>query len=456
MQQYEYKQLRVTDLLLNSENPRFDPVKYQTEAIQAMIEDQGDKLIELAKHITAHGLSPMEIVLVQPLGTQWLVREGNRRVTALKLINEPELVPGTRVKMKNEFSVLCKEIESNTINNILCAIVSDEEVINEWIRLKHTGENGGIGTVGWDAQQTSRFAMQVSGKADPKSTLFESLRNNKAIPQKLRAKFTAIKKTNYDRLIGDPQVRELLGIEVKNGEYLLPQGVNAYFQIILSDLVGDFNVGRIYRKTDREAYLTEVIKRVELLDGNVPAIDINTEPDLITPSVLMGTPIEAPEIPQKKQPAAENGEKKKSYPINRKTLVPSQHRLAIDNARIVRIFSELKSLDCEQYRNAVSVLFRVFIELSCDCYISSKKLSGVNVDCKLTQKIESVANDIETRKMMNKNELRAVRQMASSQTQTQSVRTFHSYVHNKDVTPSASDLKIAWDDLWAFIEMMWR
>lgn len=70
--------------------------------------------------------------------------------------------------------------------------------------------------------------------------------------------------------------------------------------------------------------------------------------------------------------------------------------------------------------------------------------------------IEAVASDLESRKIMTKHELRGARQMASSQTQNSSVRTFHTYVHNKDVTPSSTDLKSAWDDLWPFIECMWR
>ena len=452
MQMYQYKQLRITDLLLNTQNPRFTPVEHQPETIYAMIEDQGDKLIELAKHIATYGLNPMEIVLVQPTGKLWLVREGNRRVTALKLINEPNLIPDTKTKMKKEFTALNKSIESGILNNILCVETTDEDIINEWIRLKHTGENKGVGTVGWDAQQTSRFAAQISGKSDPKSTLFETLRKNKSVPQSIRAKFPAIKKTNYDRLVSDPQVRSLLGIETKNGEYLLTNGVNAYFIAVLSDLVDEFSVGRIYTKTDRKAYLEEIKNRVDGSTITPP----KPEKTAIEQSPTPPPSIDGGQTGEKRQQAKVDNASGKSYPIFRKTLVPAQSKLVINNARLVRILHELKSLDCDQYPNAVSVLFRVFIELSCDCYITSKNLSGVSADSHLAKKIEFVANDIEEKQLMSKNELRASRQMASSPTQNQSVRTFHAYVHNKNFTPIASDLRTAWDDLWPFIETMWR
>lgn len=130
--------------------------------------------------------------------------------------------------------------------------------------------------------------------------------------------------------------------------------------------------------------------------------------------------------------------------------------MTITHSRIAKIFNELKSLDIDTYPNAVAVLFRVFIELSTDCYISKNQIQNANVDSKLGQKIEAVAADLETKSVFTKHELRAARQMASSITQNNSVKTFHSYVHNKDVTPSSTDLKSAWDDLWTFIEGIWR
>jgi hypothetical protein len=151
-QEYEYKQLSVTDLLLNLNNPRFDPVRHQKEAIYAMIEDQKDKLVILAKHIVEYGLNPTDIVLVQPQGNKWLVREGNRRITALKLANKPSLIPNTHRRLRKEFTRLSSAITSEILSNIPCVVINDERLVNEWIRLKHTGQNDGAGTVNWNAQ----------------------------------------------------------------------------------------------------------------------------------------------------------------------------------------------------------------------------------------------------------------------------------------------------------------
>lgn len=473
MQKYEYKQLRVTDLLLNTQNPRFDPVQHQTQAIHAMIEDQGDKLTELAKHIASNGFSPMEIVLVQPIGTQWLVREGNRRVTALKLINEPELIPDSYAKMKRDFSALNKKMDSAILNNLLCVICTDEDTINAWILLKHTGENKGIGTVGWDAYQISRFSSMVSGKSDPKALFFDTLKEMTAIPKSLKDRFFSIKKTNYDRLLGDPGVRNLLGIDFNNGIFSLPRGINAYFLTVLNDLTGEFSVGRIYSKKDRKAYMDDVKSRVENNESTSISSQLETLEGMQTPNagvssdenVQYSRPLVMPDVTSTETPPKDSSPvqkteaftaNKKTYPIKRKTLIPAQHKLAIGNPRIARVFAELKKLECERYPNAVSALFRVFVELSCDCYIATNSIPGVNADSRLGVKIEAIANDIESKKLMTKNELRTARQMATGQTQNQSVKTFHSYVHNKDVTPISTDLLVAWDDLFPFLENIWR
>lgn len=266
--------------------------------------------------------------------------------------------------------------------------------------------------------------------------------------------------------MGDPDVRALLGIDVENGKFILSNGVNTYLLFVLNDLaIDDLSVGVIYHKSDRKKYIEELKKRAEQQASMTPTFvapsDLVRLPDNSSPAETVQnnsnrTPLSSTDATPQGRTAVRTGGTK-SYPVNRKTLIPAQHKLTISHARIVKIFNELKQLDTDTYPNAVAVLFRVFIELSADCYIAkNSSVTGVTVDSTLPKKIEAVASDLESRKIMTKHELRGARQMASSQTQNSSVKTFHTYVHNKDVTPSSTDLKSAWDDLWPFIECMWR
>lgn len=471
-QRYKYEEVKIADLLLNPNNPRFNPVKYQTETILSMIDDQGDKLVVLAEHIINHGLNPTDVILVCPYEKQLLVLEGNRRVTALKLVNEPDLIPDELSKLKKEFQRLNSIVDNSLLDSITCVVAKDAEQGKEWIRLKHTGENEGAGTVRWDGQQTSRFNSQTSGIVDARIVFLDELRGLREVPAEYKERFHLIKKTNFDRLTKDPDVRELLGIDVIDNKLVLINGVNSYLLEVLYDLIfADLSVGKIYSKEDRKNYLLKIVERVEAKEGSGRTDSSKPkqsggEEDSSAPHASGKSGAEGARSKSAESEHGTGGDsaaegmgtvaKGKGYPINRKALVPQQHRLTITHARIAKIFNELKTLDTEAYPNAVSVLLRVFIELSADCYITTHAISDATVDSKLSRKIEAVASDLEVKKILTKYELRAARQMASGNMENSSVKTFHSYVHNKDLTPSATDLKAAWDDLWLFIEGMWR
>ena len=209
-----YKNINITNLLLNPSNPRFNPVEHQSEAIEAVIQDQQDKLVVLAKHIALYGLNPSDLILVKSYNKQWVVCEGNRRVTALKLVNEPSLVSSDFSKLKKEFQLLNLSFDKTLLENIQCVILDNEDEINEWVRLKHTGQNEGSGTVSWDGQQTSRFRALAEGKPDIRLTFLDELRLIEVIPQSIKDRLGDIKKTNFDRLIGDPDIRNILGVEI--------------------------------------------------------------------------------------------------------------------------------------------------------------------------------------------------------------------------------------------------
>jgi hypothetical protein len=64
------------------------------EALTRVIELQGEKLSNLAKDIVDNGLSPIDRLLViedEALPDHYVVVEGNRRATALIILNNPAL-----------------------------------------------------------------------------------------------------------------------------------------------------------------------------------------------------------------------------------------------------------------------------------------------------------------------------------------------------------------------------
>lgn len=103
--------IKLTSLFVNTENYRFEPLSSQKEAIDKMIEDQGDKLYSLVDDIVTNGLSPVDLIIVTPNedSNKYVVLEGNRRITSLKLLNNPTLIDDKYSPLRKKFQKLHSE-----------------------------------------------------------------------------------------------------------------------------------------------------------------------------------------------------------------------------------------------------------------------------------------------------------------------------------------------------------
>ncbi|VEB87749.1 Uncharacterised protein [Citrobacter koseri] len=116
--------IHISNLLLDLDNPRFPRiVESQREAINLMLEIQSDKIESLSRDIVEHGLDPSERLIVfkgdvSDDETSFIVAEGNRRITALKLLNEPELSDNDKVITR--FKKILQSNPETTRRNRLC------------------------------------------------------------------------------------------------------------------------------------------------------------------------------------------------------------------------------------------------------------------------------------------------------------------------------------------------
>jgi len=86
-------------LLLDTQNPRHEPVRTQREAILSLIATERQKLVVLANDIIDHGISPIDLLLViEKDEKNYTVVEGNRRLAAMRMIANPDLAEGTVIE----------------------------------------------------------------------------------------------------------------------------------------------------------------------------------------------------------------------------------------------------------------------------------------------------------------------------------------------------------------------
>lgn len=440
--EHETRLIKVISLEINTENPRFEMVSNQREAIAVMIEDQKNKLIKLAQDIVENGLNPSDLVIVTPHGKnkeKFFVLEGNRRVTALKLLSNTNLIPEKHKMVFNKFRQLSVEFKKFPVKMVPCVIFSDVDEANKWIKLKHTGENEGVGTVTWDAQQKSRFEERYEGKSTYALQVIDFLNKDEEVHDSVKTTLPKIPSSNLQRLLSDPDVRELMGITIEDGRVVtdyLPREIRKPLLKVIKDLArDDFTVKEIYYKDDRLNYL-ETFKPDELPDKTVTT----SRWEVITPN--------PPKNVRKKKKTS------KPLSVTRNTVIPKSCIIHIDSPRVNRIYRELKDLDLKYFVNAAAITLRVFVELSVDSFIETSDMEA-NSNEKLNNKVAKVVEHMRASKILSKDELKPINTAIANPNSILSINTFNAYVHNKHLNPVDSDLKTTWDNIEPFVLALW-
>ncbi|MBN1461320.1 MAG: hypothetical protein JXA57_17470, partial [Armatimonadetes bacterium] len=332
--------------------------------------------------------------------------------------------------------------ESDPIDYVTCCVVENREDARHWIELRHTGENGGVGVVSWNSDEAQRFRTRGS-MPPPHIQALDFLQKRGDLTPEVRHGFPT---SSLQRLVGSRAVQDKLGIEIRGGQLMLRAGENAVAKALLH-VVNQLASGKvrtvdIYTAEDREKYA-----------NNLPS-GVAVAPTL---GRGQGVPVGSPSAATRKKKSS-----KARIARRRAKLIPRDCVMNVTDTRCQQIETELRRLALEDFPNAVSVLFRVFIELSTDDYIDrflpslASKLSSKNDRTSLSTKLQEVARSLVSRKKLTNNQAVPVRRAATKNSfLAPSSTLMNQYVHNKHVFPAPSDLRADWDSLQPFFIAIW-
>jgi len=197
--------IRTDRIFLDNDNPRHHPYQDQADTIEYLC--RKENVLPLARDIVRHGVNPLEIfaLLRSPNSkTSYIAGEGNRRLCAIKLLNDPDLAPPD---MRKDFEKLGKEWEG--IPTVLGLIFEDRQVLDTvWLPRIHGSEQGGIGRKAWNAEQKTR---QLGGEKNKKAQAVLDYAQQKGF---LTAEQRERKLTTAQRFLGNVLIREALGVDV--------------------------------------------------------------------------------------------------------------------------------------------------------------------------------------------------------------------------------------------------
>ncbi|WP_133139847.1 hypothetical protein [Legionella genomosp. 1] len=284
-----YQMIKIDRIFLDLENPRHQPFSSEEQIIDYLC--CNELVYELAKDIVHNGINPLEafalLIVNKGNSKYYTVLEGNRRMCAIKLLNDPELAP---VKYRKEFKKLAETTE--TILEIPSIIYTERDEVHTWLERIHGGLQGGVGRKSWSPEQKTRHI------GNTKNLLAQRILDYAANEALITDENRKGKLTTVQRFLSNPVFRDAIGIDNRNIDDVSrtrpKHEFNHLLKRFLSDLVDEKNKGVSSRsnKAEIEAYSRTMVseediigKRIESESLNSPAVNkINVR--RVAPGVL--------------------------------------------------------------------------------------------------------------------------------------------------------------------------
>ncbi|MHC0055838.1 ParB N-terminal domain-containing protein [Actibacterium sp. D379-3] len=389
----------------------------------------------LAKDIVEQG-TIYEPPLVSADNGSFIVFDGNRRVTCLKLLADPSRAPTTQLQAF--FVELRTQWSGPFPDKITCHVENDRDRLDSILFRRHTGSQNGVGQSTWDDRMKDNFVLRTGqgGGFNVADEIEQRLSAAGMLPKRRQ-----LPRSTMNRLLSAEAFRNRLGFSVrkKKFEYTHNQEkvLSALARVAEDLATRKIVLGDLWDVDGKRTYLDQLDK-----EGVLPTVA-----DALTSSGKPTPPSPGPKPPPKPKPGPP------PKPTSRTTLIPQKEFGITWPGRLQRhheIWEELQfRLNLSNHRNAISVLFRVLLEISIENYVSRQGTS-VHQNDKLSLKVKKVSQHLFDDGKIDKKQLDATKKFGQID-QLVSADTLNRYVHSPDFAPSDKHLTAMWDSMAEFI-----
>lgn len=452
----KYEDITISNLVVNPENPRMmEELSNEAEAINFLLEDIPLRMKTLAQDIASKGYVYDPPLIRKEQNGSWKVYDGNRRVSCVKLLNDPSIL--NNKDHRDYFTRLVETYKANIPSKINCRIEDDQKVIDDILERRHAGGDTGIGQMPWKPDEKDRFFERASISHKPRfGTELSKLLREKGI----LGKTERIKVSIFDRLLSSEDYRNKVGVTFKGNTINFvgdeKRSLKALQHIIHDAASGKVNLNKAWSNSEKDkyfVYLTEQgllpINENDNNRSNQGALDKESKKDADSEN----NKIQSDDKKLKKT--------RKTKPYTRSNLIPSDTQFEFDThektARIRNVIIELQEdLYFFKHLNSIAVMFRVLIEMCVDHYIETQKVallqgkSGRLLEG-LSDKYKACLTHMAANGKITKKDSNVLVRYAYDG-QFLSIDTFHSYVHHRLAHPVQSDLIAMWDQIQPFIQ----
>ncbi|MCD4510947.1 hypothetical protein LQT97_06810 [Brucella pseudogrignonensis] len=424
-----YQSIPLEKLIINRANDRHGELENETAAIAWLFSNHLEHMRKLARDIVKSE-RVFEPPLVRPDGSNFVVYDGNRRTTCLKLLASPKRAPDA--ELREFFTNLRKSWIGSFPVNIYCQVEVDHDVIEEILFRRHTGIQGGVGQSNWTDRMKANFINRTGkgGKLNVADVVEERLQAAGLIPKTMQ-----IPRSNFNRLLSSETYRNRVGITTTKGRFEFIRREDVALKAlarIAHDMVNKHKTLDDVWDADRKLiYLDEL------------------ENQGVLPSAADTLIVSASNAPaQSSSMSANTTSARVRNSVKRTTLIPQDNYSVLWSGHIQRpkaIWNELQyKLKLDDHPNAIAVLFRVLLELSVDNYISRSRLYGISGNDSLVKKLIASAENMQSSGKISKKYVEVVRK-ARNLDEIVSVDTLNKYIHSSNLAPSSVHLTALWE-----------
>lgn len=424
-----YKAIPIFQLVVNPNNDRHGPQGSEKDAIAWLFKNKPIEMRGLAKDI-AYQKEIFDAPLVKKIEGKYVVYDGNRRTTCLKLIHTPTNAPQ---KFVSFFEELHSEAASELPKSIECQIEVDQGKIDRILERRHNGKLSGEGQIKWDTRAKANHANRMGGKTSyPIVEKVETYLTEKGYPNASK-----IQRSTFAKIADTVERRSRIGIDLDSDGNLSFTNDEKYVYPLLVKLAddiisGDLSLVQLLRTKDKNDYLSGLEKQGFTLSEPNPNLNGNKSGG--------GRPASGKNPPTRK-------------PKLRRTLVPQDIEYDMDwsagQAKIKELWSQLNyQLKFDTHDFSIAVVFRVFLEQITASGVNKFNLSekgALHKDISVTS-----SKLLELGKYDRKQHDDIVRKVGDKQSLS-SIESLQRALHSKSDMPAKSDLVSLWDCLEPYI-----
>ena len=443
----EHIELSIDELILDLDNPRVGSTSSQSEALESIVRLNTGHFQNLMASIRDEGLDPGDSLYVvrSDDGQDFVVLEGNRRLSALKVLSNPDVLTGTDLPESTKKRLVRETtgFQRTEVEPVRCVRFDDREDANDWIRRRHTGVAGGEGRITWRPLEIQKFSGDYTTIDIIDFVGRNAGYSNEEWEQAQRA-LSSGKSTNLTRLLESAVGRAHIGIELQTQQSRKtpilqtdPKWALAVLKRIVDDIVkGDVDSRRLNRASDIEKYFAGLPEELQPKPQSaVPA------PKAFNEIRLPGSQTKSSQKPTPKTKAA---------PRTRRALAPRKHPFDTSKStKLGMLLKEASTLDVTKFPLSCAFVLRAVVELAVNDYMDANSVprgkKGSQREFDLARKAEDVLKDIVSAGLCSATDLRAFRRNLLDKRSACSIQALNGFVHGPYDLPTADALRAGWE-----------